>query len=179
MSPSARLVAAAALLLGLAGCTGGGVTTHSYVFNHDVRGHVEYAASHGPTQAVIYNSPIESAAVISAMQGRNPGPPLTFVAAAADAPGYRVVISFGPSPAGVDEFCRTSNVPPRPLPSGRTEAAAVFCIGGTILSEASASADRIESSQDPRLARLMQDLLSALMPYNDPLYMNDSGDSGM
>ena len=82
---------ATAVLLALGACADGGTATRNYVFNRDLRGHIQYAAYVGPTQAVIHNSPFDSAAVIAAMQQRNPGPPLTFGTGPSSA-NYRVLL---------------------------------------------------------------------------------------
>jgi hypothetical protein len=162
----AAIVAALALL---AGCAGG-VTTQAYVVSRDMRGHVDYATAHGPTQVVLHSSPFDTAAVVAAMQGRNPGAPMTF-GTGPSPQNYRVLVLFGLWPAA--NPCQTPAPAFPPAGGGGTQVSAVFCIGQTEISEARASTGPIASAQDPHFARLMQDLLSALMPYNDNL-RNDS-----
>jgi len=89
-------VAGAALL---AGCDSGTVATSSYTYRQDVAGHEQYAASIGATPVTVYNSPYPNDDVIAAMQGRTPGPQMTFTAKQ-DAPAtYRIVMVFGESHA--------------------------------------------------------------------------------
>jgi hypothetical protein len=169
------MVAAGAALAALAGCAGG-VSTQTDVVNRDLRGHIQYAAANGPTQIAIYNSPFDSTAVLAAVQRRNPGPPMTFATTPSPA-NYRVMLLFGLIPS--TNPCQ-SPAPAVPAPaSDRMMVSAVFCIGTAEISEARAATAPIASAADPRFVRLMQDLLSALMPYNDPLYNNDTSDTGM
>ncbi|HEX9464263.1 MAG TPA: hypothetical protein VGB82_16820 [Alphaproteobacteria bacterium] len=166
-------------MAGLAGCSDQGTTTHSFVYAHDIPGHVQYAAANGPVPVAIFRDPFPNdpanAAVLAAMQHRNPGPPVTFVNATS-APGsgaYRVIVAFGtPRVAG----CRAPAAS-APAPEG-TDVSAAFCTGDHLISEAWASGGRIDTAEDPRFARLMQDLLSALMPYNDPSLNNTGGSGG-
>lgn len=166
---------------GLAGCGDRGTTTHSFVYAHDVPGHVQYAAAQGPVPVAIFRDPFPNdpanAAVLAAMQRRNPGPPVTFVNAVSDSGtgGYRVIVAFGTPPV---IGCRTP-APSAPAPSpDRTDISAAFCTGDRLISEASASSGRIDAADSARLARLMQDLLSALMPYNNPDLQNTGGSGG-
>ncbi len=139
--------------------------------------HVQYAAADGPVPVTVYNDPFPGAdndkSVVAAMQGRNPGPPLRFIEAGAglNKAGYRVIIAFDSPP-----FSRCAAAPPPPAhPADRTNVSAAFCIGDQILSDAVASGGPADTPQDPRFARLMQDLLSALLPYYDPSSQNQSG----
>ena len=128
----------------------------------------------------VYRSPVADDAVIAAMQRRNPGAPITFAHASAPAgstSAYRIVVAFGAPPAVGCSPAPAGEARPTP---GRTDVSAAFCTGGRVLSEASASGPPIDAAEDPRLKRLMQDLLSALMPYNDPSQnLSGSGGSGM
>ena len=140
---------------------------------------MQYAAADGPVPVTIYNDPFpgpeNDKAVISVMQGRNPGPPLTFIEAGrgANSAGYRVILAFDSPP-----FSRCGAAPP-PQSSARAadriEISAAFCIGDRILSDATAGTGAIASPQDPHFARLIQDLLTALLPYWDPTSQNQSG----
>lgn len=165
--------AAVALSVLLAGCAG--TTTRTDIFTRDLRSHVSYAAATPPTGAIILNSPVDPAAVVAAMRGRNPGPPIAFVLGPSPTSLYRVVVSFGAPPLGSRNWCQATNLAVAPAPAGRTEVSAEFCVGAILLSEASASSRRIESAQDPRLQHLMSDLLEALMPYNNSLYNDVNG----
>jgi hypothetical protein len=118
------------------------------------------------------------AAAIAAMQHRNPGPPITFASAAAPASvraPYRIIIAFGTPPVS---GCATPAASDLRMGPGRTDVSAAFCLGTRVLSEATASGPRVQGPDDPQLARLMQDLLSALMPASDPSSQNGSGSGG-
>jgi hypothetical protein len=163
----------------LTACTGD-VTTQSYSYRGDVPGYQQYAAATGPVPVAVYNSPFDAGAVIAAMQGHNPGPKLTFTAASASAAAYRIVLVFGESHAAPSTYCEAQTVTGGPSPNGRLTVTAAFCNGGRILSDAVARTNEIGSAQDPEFTRLMSDLLSALLPQNDPVSASDiGGGSGM
>lgn len=165
--------AAVVLPIALAACAGG-ASTHTYIFNRDLRGHVQYAAAYPPTPVAIFNSPVDANAVLAAMQGRNPGPPMTFTMDPVAASSYRIVVSFGEPPVGPNNVCQVTSLMAPPASAGRTDVSAAFCVAGMLISQADAGSERLTSAQDPRLPRLMSDLLEALMPYNNPLYNNDA-----
>ena len=148
----------------LTACSGGGVATQSYSYRADVPGHEQYAATLGPTPVAVYNSPYATADVIAAMQGRNPGPKLTFVAAQESGTTYRLVMVFGESTAAPSTYCEATAVAAAPSPSGRLVVTAAFCSGKAIISDAVARTGAIASTQDPRFADVMSQLLSALLP---------------
>jgi hypothetical protein len=118
------------------------------------------------------------AAAIAAMQHRNPGPPITFasagVPASAPAP-YRIIVAFGAPPVS---GCAAPAASTLRMAPDRTDVSAVFCLGNRVLSEATVSGPHVQGPDDPQLARLMQDLLSALMPASDPASQNGSGGAG-
>jgi hypothetical protein len=173
----AWLVAIAGAAL-LAACTESPVATQSYSYREDVPGLEQHAASLGPTTVAIYNSPYPNDDVIAAMQGRTPGPQMTFTAKPDASATYRVVMVFGESHAAPSTYCETPTVTASPSPSGRLTVTAAFCSGPTILSDAVARTNAIASAHDAEFGQLMGDLLSALLPRNNPLTSPTMGGSG-
>jgi hypothetical protein len=170
-------VAGAALL---AACSSGTVATSSYSYRSDVPGHEQYAASIGATPVAVYNSPYPNDDVIAAMQGRTPGPQMTFVAKQDGSATYRVVMVFGESHAAPSTYCEAQAIAASPSPTGRLTITAAFCAGKSILSDAVARTNAIPSAHDPEFERTMTDLLSALMARNQPTTGGDvGGGSGM
>ncbi len=163
----------------LAGCGEGNVTTQSYAYRQDVPGHEQYAAAIGPTPVAVYNSPYPADDVIAAMQGRTPGPKMTFTGNPDGSATYRVVLVFGESHAAPSTYCQVQAVTAGPSPTGRLTVTAAFCAGTSILSDAVARTDAIASPHDPEFERMMTDLLSALMPRNNPLSVPDMGSGTM
>lgn len=154
----------------LASCADGVWVSRQYIPQRGVPGHADYAAALGPTPVVLVNSPFPPAEVIAAL-GRNDPRPHQFTA---DPPpslegGYRLVLAFDADPAR-SQGCRTAppGATPPAAPPARTSVHGLFCLGPALLSEAVATAPRIQSSGDPLFARLLGDLLSAMMPYRDP-----------
>lgn len=163
----------------LAACTSGVSITHNYIPQRGVPGHADYAATQGMTPVIMLNSPYPSPAVLAALQKNNPRP-LVFTS---DAPaslkgGYRVLLAFEPMPTGGLYVCRepfeTGASATARATASTTNVYGAFCLGPALISEAVASSPRIDAPNDPRLSRLMGDLLSALMPYRDP-YDNSRG----
>lgn len=173
-SGAAALIAAAGLL---AACEGS-VATESYGYRADVPGQEQYASTLGPTPVAVYNSPYAAADVIAAMQGRNPGPKLTFIAAQESGATYRVVMVFGESSAAPSTYCEATAVAASPSPSGRLTVTAAFCSGKGIVSDAVARTTAITSTQDPKFADLMTQLLSALLPQNGMPGITGGGETG-
>jgi hypothetical protein len=172
--PAAVAAATAALL---AACSQGTVATQSYSYRQDVPGYEQNAASIGPTLVTVYNSPYPTADVIAAMQGRNPGPKLTFTATPDAKATYRIVLVFGESHQAPSTYCEAPAVSSSPSPTGRLTITAAFCSQQIILSDAVARTTAIASTQDPEFGRTMSDLLSALLPqYSAP---GTSGDGQM
>jgi hypothetical protein len=144
-----------------------------YVPQRGVSGHADYAAALGPIPVVMLNSSFAPADVVTALQRNDPRPHrFTADPPASLAGGYRVVLAFGGIPAD-SSACRgpLQSAPPAPAGAAAADTTSVygaFCLGPTLLSEAVAATPRVGSGGDPRLARLLGDLLSALMPYRDP-----------
>jgi hypothetical protein len=77
--------------------------------------------------------------------------------------GYRMVVAFGGWPVGGDNYCRNTMLAPRPGSADMTEMHMVLCAGSAPLTESAGRTRRITSPDDPRFARLISDLLTALM----------------
>lgn len=167
-----RVPALPLLAVALAACSSGVQITRDYIPQSGVPSHADYAAARGPTPVVMLNSPASPADILAALRANDPRrhqfttePPASLEG------GYRIVLVFGGLPAG-PHGCRASlqAVPPAvrsEAPSGMSVYGA-FCLGQVLLSEAVATALRIQSAADPAFARLMGDLLNAIMPYRDP-----------
>lgn len=102
-------------------------------------------------RATLSNAPIE--------------PPLRYVPTrpAEDVYGYRMVVGFGGWPPSGDGYCRNPDLRPRPLSNDVTELHAVLCLGPSPLAEAAARTRRITSPDDPQLAHLATEVLTALI----------------
>lgn len=172
-----------ALLAFLCGCTGSTVYTTYYdsLYSPD---EVTLAAANNPALAVIRANPFaadrDNAAVLAAMQGVNFGPRLLFAQTprAGDRYGYKVILDFGaPSFGGAP--CSLGPTPSAPRPTAeRMDIYAAFCIGDRLLSEVGGSVGGVTGPDDPRLRRLIADLLVALTPPYDPKRIGDDGGSG-
>jgi len=160
----------------LAACSD--VSTSSYSYREDVPGLEQHAASLGPTTVAVYNSPYPNDDVIAAMQRHAPGPQMTFTAKPDPSAAYRVVVVFGESHSAPSTYCEADAVTASPSPSGRLTVTAAFCSGRTILSDAVARTNAIASAHDPEFGQVMGDLISALLPRNNPLTSPTMGGSG-
>jgi hypothetical protein len=154
----------------LAACSGNGiVVTREQAIVSSVEIHLRYLGSLGAVETTVLANPFlqdgDSEAVRRVLSNTRISPSLRYTATrpANDPYGYRVVVAFGGWPIGGDNYCRNSNLAPRPPPSDKTEMHAVLCIGLAPLSEAAAHTMRIASPDDPRFARMISDLLMALM----------------
>ena len=163
------------LSLVLGACAGGVSVSHTYIPQRGVPGHAQYAAAQGPTPVVVRNTPIPAPVIVAALQKNSSRPDLVFTT---DPPpsltaGYRVLLSFDRLSAGGLQVCRES---PAPVPiaadargatSQNTSVHGAFCLGPVLLSESVVTAPRLESPRDPRLTRMMGDLLAAIMPAHE------------
>lgn len=177
------LVLSIALLAGLSGCGGATVFTTYYdsLYSPD---EVTLAAANNPALAVIRGNPFaadrDNAAVLAAMQGVNFGPRLLFSQSprADDRYGYKVILDFG-APSFGGGPCSLGPTPPAPRPTAeRMDVYAAFCIGDRLLSEAGGSVGGVTGPDDPKLRRLIADLLVALTPPYDPKRIGDENGSG-
>ena len=136
---------------------------------------VRFAASVGPTLAVIRDNPFPSDSgnerVLAAMQGQTFAAKLAFTqtARADDRYGYKVVLNFGPSLYGSEAVCSVPPTPPaRTPPTGRIAATAAFCVGDRLMSDSQGAVDGASGPDDPDFRRLVSDLLVALTPSYNP-----------
>lgn len=161
---------ALALILLLAGCGNGVAVSRTHYTQLGIPSHVELAAAQGPTLVNLHHSPFADPQVLEAMRIHNPRPYMTYSTAG---PGglyaYRIVLGFGSRPPGGSADCSVFNQPVGAPPAGKTEMYGAFCLGNTLLSEASARAPTIQSPNDPAFYRMTGDLLAALLPIHDPL----------
>jgi len=160
------------LSLALAACAGSVSVSRNYIPQAGVPGHADYAATRGPTPVVMLNNPFPPPTIVAALQKNNPRQHLVFTTdpPASLAGGYRVLLAFDGMPAGDLQVCQG---PPAAAPNAdparaSTSVYAAFCLGPRLLSEAVATAPKFDSERDPGLARLMGDLLVAIMPSRDP-----------
>jgi hypothetical protein len=179
LKPAGHIVWVCMAASALAGCAGDGIVTRNDVYVKDMRGHLS-AAAQSALPVTIRNDPFAGdgagVAVIAVMSSAQTAmQPQQRFTADAQGSAYRVVVAFGEPPVG-GNYCTAPGLAVRPGPQGRTVLHAEFCVGGQILSEATAATGRVDSPQDPRFQRLLSDLLSGLMPQNHPNY-NESQES--
>lgn len=127
------------------------------------------AGASGALPVVMLDNPFPPPAVLAALQ-RNNTRPLHFTAdpPASLSSGYRLVLTFDESPSrGCQQPLATSARPAGAAPTTQRVYGA-FCYGPTQISGATASSPQAVSADDPRLGRMMGDLLAALMPYSPP-----------
>jgi hypothetical protein len=170
------LVLASSLVL--AGC--GGPQVYGMYYNSGYApSHPMLAASDGEALAIIRANPFpddrDNAKVLAAMQARNPGPKVFFrqtsrVEARYD---YKVIMTFASSGVGVTNPCLDTQPLPAAARAERTDLRADFCIGNSWLSETRGSVQGVERADDPRLNRLIGDMIAQLMTDRDP---NDNND---
>lgn len=161
----------------LAACTNDVTVTHNYIPQRGVPGHADYAAALGPVPVVMANSPYPPPAVLAALSTHNSRPHVFTASPPASLEGgYRLILAFNQRAAAGLYVCRgpfRSGAPaaapaPGTPPPTTTSVYGAFCLGPSLLSEAIATAPRVERPDDPMFARQLGDLLSALMPYRDP-----------
>jgi hypothetical protein len=163
------------LLALVVACANGVQISREYIPQGGVPGHADFTAALGETPVVILNSPVPASDLLEALRSNDPRrhrftaePPPS-----ADR-GYRIVLMFDAMPSG-PHGCRA---PAQNVPSANAARADVtrsttsvygaFCLGPVLLSEAVATAPRLQSASDPLLRRLLGDLLTAIMPFRDP-----------
>lgn len=161
--------------IGLSGCAGGSVISHSYYTSAYSPDHVQLAAASGTAIATIRNNPFPqdsgNAGVLAAMQGRNVGPRMYFSQTARpdDKYGYRVILDFGrPGSSFVYQCQGESTTPATASSSGSIDVTATFCIGDRLLTDASGTVGGATGPEDPRFRALIGDIMVALTPPYDP-----------
>src|SRR6185369_6321012 len=134
LEASVRLALLLLVGIGLSGCAGGSVISHSYYTSAYSPDHVQLAAASGTAIATIRNNPFPqdsgNAGVLAAMQGRNVGPRMYFSQTARpdDKYGYRVILDFGrPGSSFVYQCQGESTTPATASSSGSIDVTATFC----------------------------------------------------
>lgn len=162
------------LSVALGACADGVSVSHTYIPQRGVPGHAQYAAAQGPTPVVVRNTPIPPPMIVAALQKNNSRQDMVFTTdpPASMAAGYRVLLSFDDMPAGGLQICReplAAAAAPTAgaAPPATTSVYGAFCLGPVLLSESVVMSPRLDSPRDPRLARLMGDLLAAIMPAHE------------
>jgi hypothetical protein len=158
-----------------AGACAGPTVHNSYYASLYEPAQVRFAASVGPTLAVIRDNPFPNDTgnerVLAAMQGQTFAAKLVFSQTARpdDRYGYKVMLNFGPSLYGTEGACQLPPTPPaRTPPTGRIAASAAFCVGDHLLSDAQGAVQAASGPDDPDFRRLIGDLLVALTPAYNP-----------
>jgi hypothetical protein len=158
----------------LTACASGVSVSHTYIPQRGVPGHAQYAAAQGPTPVIVRNTQIPPPAIVAALQKNNSRQDLVFTTdpPASLAAGYRVLLSFDDMPAGGLHVCREPLAAAPPATAGAatpvsTSVYGAFCLGPVLLSESVVTAPRLDSPRDPRLGRMMGDLLAAIMPAHE------------
>ena len=159
-----------ALALMLTACSNDGVTvTREQATVPYLEVHVRFLGSLGAVETTVLANPFpadgDGAAVRRILSAARVEPYIQYRATrpANDQYGYRLVVAFGRWPIGGDNYCRNPGLTPRPAPPDVTELHMVLCLGTRVLTESSAHTRRIASTDDPRFARLVADLLVGLM----------------
>jgi len=168
--------------LGLAGCTGNAVVSHSYYNSAYSPDHVQLAAASGTAIAAIRNNPFPedrgNAGVLAAMQGRNLGPRMYFsqTPRSDDKYGYKVILDFRPPGPSLAYQCQGESTPPANAPaSGSIDVTATFCVGDRLLTDAAGTVSGATGPDDPRFRQLIGDIMVALTPPYDPSRGSCSG----
>lgn len=178
LAPPVVLAAA----LALAGC--GSPQVYGVQYNSAYSpDHPQLAASDGEALAVIRANPFaedrDNAAILAAMQGRNPGYKVYFRQASRPEAkyDYKVILTFGD---GLSPYAANPCTDTGPLPAaantGRVDLRADFCVGPTFLSEARGTVDGVKSASDPRVNQLVGEVLADLM---SDRYMDQGDRCGM
>lgn len=176
----------AAVLLGVAGCTG--VVVQDYpgprgsYFERDF----DYAAGNGAIETVVVGNPFGGSKaafderVRNLMKHQNRGVPAEFVAGQTERtdPLYEVVVAFNLAPA-IPNYAMCRN--PAGLPSvsrtGRLDIAIAFCEGDYVKSYTTGYAQNVQGPNDPRFAELVRSATHYMVPDHDDKQDNDDNDS--
>jgi hypothetical protein len=145
------------------------VVTREQAIVPDVEIHLRYLGTLGTVPTTVLANPFpqdkDSEAVVRVLSDTPVRPHLRYSAAppVSSPTGYRMVVAFGTWPVGGDSYCRNPSLAPLPAPVDTTATHIVLCLGTVTLAESAAHTRRIAAPDDPRLARLLNDLLVALM----------------
>jgi hypothetical protein len=138
-------------------------------------------AAMGTNQIVVYNSPYPPEqtinSVLNAAQARYQSNQYRFFAGApvTDWNGYTVVLAFADGPLGNRNLCNSRDQPLRPMSAGWTSIFAEYCLGPTLVTEASAYTRAVTGPDDPQFAKLVGATIAALFEYRPPPGQNGFG----
>jgi len=130
--------------------------------------YVQYSAAMGTNQIVVFNSqyPPEPTlqSILSAAQTRYRSNQYRFFVGAPpqDWNGYTILLAFADGVQGNTNLCRNRNQPLRPVSAGKTALHAEYCYGETLVVEANGYTQAVSGPDDPRFAKLVQGVVSAL-----------------
>jgi hypothetical protein len=136
--------------------------------------YVQSTAMMGINQVVVYNSPYAPdptiKGVLDAAHLRYQSNQYKFFAGApiADWNGYTVVLAFADGIQGNQNLCVNREEPLRPTKPGWTSIFAEYCLGSTLVTEANAYTKAVSGLDDPRFAKLVGGVISALFEYHTP-----------
>jgi hypothetical protein len=136
--------------------------------------YVSSTAAMGTNQVVVYNSPYPPeptvSGVLTAAQQRYQSNQYRFFAGppGADWNGYTVVLAFSDGPQGNRNLCIDRDLPLRPMTAGWTSVFAEYCLGPTLVTEASAYTRVVTGPDDPRFNELVGGVLAALFEIRPP-----------
>jgi hypothetical protein len=158
----------------LSACGPGTIRSQNYVVNPMLPDHF-IAASRQVVPLVVKGNPFRDPNgdfVAQAMSAASCHPRKTYVSAPQGGLGYYVVMGFGGRPVGGSNYCNAPDLVPGRAYDNGSSAHAAFCLGSSLLSEATAWTGRIETDADPRIPALFRELQRQLFPWSDPLYLS-------
>ena len=171
--PLALLAGALALL---AGCSDGVTTYRSEgAGNPGLQLYAPDAALNGSNLALIRNNPFPGdpagLAIVGVMNANNPMQLYRFaLAPQPDWNGYTVILVFGETPVGNQNFCQNTTLPPRPTAPGQTAVVADLCYGPQLITEVYGHTSAVSGPDDPRFAALIGGVLEDLFARRQPHY---------
>lgn len=129
----------------------------------------------GSNLALIRNNPFPGdpagLAIAGVMNANNPMRLYRFaLAPQPDWNGYTVILVFGETPVGNQNFCQNTTLPPRPTPPGQTAVVADLCYGPQLITEVSGHTSAVSGPDDPRFAALIGGVLEDLFARRQPHY---------
>lgn len=177
----------AALLLGVAGCTGVVVQDYPGPRGNYFERDFDYAAGNGAIETVIVGNPFGGPKeafddrVRTLMRHQNRGVPAEFVEGqtARTSPLYEVVVAFNLSPAIPNyTMCRNPAGLPSRHQSGRLDIAIAFCEGDEVKSYTTGYAQNVQGPNDPKFVELVRYATLYMVPDHDDKLDDDGNDSG-
>lgn len=170
-----RLAALVSLCAVLSACDNGVFVNRSEAPTAYSGGYYAWStAAMGTNQIVVYNSPYPPEqtviSVLNAAHARYQSNQYRFFAGApiVDWNGYTVVLAFADGPLGNSNLCVNRDQPLRPMSAGWTSVFAEYCLGPTLVTEASAYTRTVTGPDDPHFAELVGGVIAALFEYRPP-----------